>query len=419
MNINNLYAYEIFDSRGLPTVECCIELANGRKVYASAPSGASVGKAEALELRDGDINRLMGKGVLNAIAYINHTIAPKFIYKSINALAMDSILMDLDHHPQKITIGANTTLAVSMALFKAQAVAENLELYQIIQRVSGTSMVKMPTPMFNVINGGAHANNNLHVQEYMIIPELDMTNEDSAKIYVEQLHAGVMFYQQLKKDLHDTNQSTNVGDEGGFAPNLPSDKAGLELLVTTAKKLPNFIYNFALDVAASEIYNEKNQTYDLLLEKNLSASDLASMYKAWCEEFPIISIEDGMAETDIVGWKLLTEKIGNTIQLVGDDVFVTNPMKIRKGVLQKTANAVLIKPNQIGTVSQTLAAIDACKNNNFNVVISHRSGETNDTFICDLAVGTASQYIKAGAPARGERIAKYNRLLDINRILYS
>ncbi len=420
MQITNLYAYEIFDSRGLPTIECCIELANGRKVYASTPSGASVGKAEALELRDGDSNRLMGKGVLNAIDYINNTIAPKFIYQDINALAMDSILMDLDHHPQKTTIGANTTLAVSMALFKAQAAAENLELYQILQRVSGTPMLKMPIPMFNVINGGAHANNNLSVQEYMVVPNIEnAANMSAADVYPQALHAGVMFYQQLKKILNDSGQSTNVGDEGGFAPNLEDDKAGLKLLEQTAQNLPNYTYNFALDVAASEIYDESSNTYNLTKEKNLSAQDLITIYHAWCKQFPIISIEDGMAETDIQGWQLITQQLGSAIQLVGDDLFVTSPMKIRKGILQKTANAVLIKPNQIGTVSQTLAAIDVCKNKNLNIVISHRSGETNDTFICDLAVGTACNYIKAGAPARGERIAKYNRLLEINRILYA
>lgn len=411
MNITNLYAYEIFDSRGIPTIECCIQLANGHKVYASAPSGASVGKAEALELRDQDAHRLMGKGLLNAINYINTIIAPKFLYQPINALAMDTILMELDQHPQKITIGANTTIAVSMALFKAQAVSEQLELYQVIQRVSGTSMVKMPTPMFNVINGGAHANNNLHVQEYMIIPQADD--------YVEQLHAGVIFYQTLKKELDTSGNSTNVGDEGGFAPNFASDKDALQLLEKIAKSLPEHTYKFGIDVAASEIYNASKQTYDLLIEKNLTAQDLTNIYTKWTEEYPLISIEDGMAEEDIQGWQILTHKIGENIQLVGDDLFVTNPMKIRKGILQKTANAVLIKPNQIGTVSQTLAAIDVCKNKNLKTVISHRSGETNDTFICDLAVGTASSYIKAGAPCRGERIAKYNRLLDIHRILYS
>ncbi len=419
MQITNLYAYEIFDSRGLPTIKCCIELANGHKVHASVPSGASVGKAEALELRDGDADRLMGKGVLNAINYINTVIAPKFIFQEINALAMDSVLMDLDHHPQKTTIGANTTLAVSMALFKAQATSENLELYQIIQRYSGTPMVKMPIPMFNVINGGAHANNNLQVQEYMVVPNIpNVLNSSAADIYVQALHAGIMFYQTLKKYLQDSGQSTNVGDEGGFAPNLSNDVAGLELLVETAKNLPDYNYSFALDVAASEIYDESAGTYDLVEEKNLSAQKLSNIYQTWCKDFPIISIEDGMAENDIEGWKFLTQQLGNTIQLVGDDLFVTNPMKIRKGVLQKTGNAVLIKPNQIGTVSQTLAAIDVCKNKNLNVVISHRSGETNDTFICDLAVGTACKYIKSGAPARGERIEKYNRLLEINRILY-
>lgn len=411
MKITNLYAYEIFDSRGLPTIECNIHLANGRQVTSCMPSGASVGSAEALELRDGDAHRLMGKGVLNAIAYINNSIAPQFIGQDINALAMDSILMDLDTHPQKTTVGANTILAVSMALFKAQAAAEGLELYQIIQRVSGTSMVKMPVPMFNVINGGAHANNNLQVQEFMVISQADD--------YVEQMHDGVMFYQTLKKHLDAHHQSTNVGDEGGFAPNFTSDKAALELLATIAHLLPKSSYKFALDVAASEIYDQATTSYNLLIEKNLSAEQLIEIYQAWSQEFPIISIEDGMAEHDINGWKLLTEKLGSSLQLVGDDLFVTNPMKIRKGVLQKTGNAVLIKPNQIGTVSQTLAAIDTCKRNGLKIIISHRSGETNDTFICDLAVGTAADYIKAGAPARGERIAKYNRLLDINRMLYS
>jgi enolase len=329
---------------------------------------------------------------------------------------MDSMLMDLDHHPQKITIGANTTLAVSMALFKAQAAAEHLELYQILQRVSGTAQAKMPTPLFNVINGGAHANNNLHVQEYMIVPQAD--DLDISKNYPEQLHAGIVLYQTLKQQLHDSGQSTNVGDEGGFAPNFVDDAAPLQLLTDIAQQLPQYSYKFALDVAASEIFNEKTQSYDLLQEKNLSAQQLTDVYQEWCQKFDIISIEDGMSQTDILGWKILTAQLGHAVQLVGDDIFVTSPMKIRKGVLQKTANAVLIKPNQIGTVSQTLAAIDACKNNNLKIVISHRSGETNDTFIADLAVGTACDYIKAGAPARGERIAKYNRLLALNTMLY-
>ncbi len=411
MKITNLYAYEIFDSRGIPTVECCIQLENGIKVYGTAPSGASVGKAEALELRDANTQRLMGKGVLQSIKNIHEIIAPKFLYQPINALAMDSILMDLDHHPQKTSLGANTTISVSIALFKAQAASENLELYQVLQRYSGTSMVKMPIPMFNMINGGAHANNKLEIQEFMVVPQ-----EQS---FQENLHAGVIFYQKLKEFLHKNHESTNVGDEGGFAPNFHNDKEPLILLKTIMQQIPEFQYSFALDVAASEIYDESTQSYNLLVEKNLSSQALTQIYANWCQEFPIMSIEDGIAETDIAGWQYMTKKLGESLQIVGDDLFVTSPMKIRKGVLQKTANAVLIKPNQIGTVSQTLAAIDACKNNNLKTIISHRSGETHDTFICDLAVATAADYIKAGAPARGERIAKYNRLLDIYRMLYA
>lgn len=409
MNITNLYAYEIFDSRGLPTIECCIHLANGKKVIASAPSGASVGKQEALELRDNDPTRFAGKGVLKAIAIINDTIAPQFINQPINALAMDSIVMDLDNHPQKTTIGANTTIAVSMALFKAQAAAENIELYELLQRVSGTPELKMPIPMFNVINGGAHANNNLAIQEYMVVPATDS--------YEKAFHAGVTFYQHLKKLINSKGLSTNVGDEGGFAPNFKHDIAALHLIMEAIKEVSEFHYNIALDVAASQIYDETTHTYHLQQEKNLSAEELIAIYESLCKEYPIISIEDGLDENDITGWQNLTVALGRKIKLIGDDIFVTNPMKIRKGVLQKIGNGVLIKPNQIGTVSQTLAAIDACKNKNLTVVISHRSGETNDSFIADLAVGIAADYIKAGAPCRGERLAKYNRLLEIDKIL--
>ena len=412
MNITNLYAYEIFDSRGLPTIECSIHLANGKKVYASAPSGASVGKQEALELRDNDPARFAGKGVLHAIAIINDTIAPKFIGQPINALAMDSILMDLDTHPQKITIGANTTIAVSMALFKAQAASENIELFELLQRVSGTAQAKMPIPMFNVINGGAHANNNLAIQEYMVVP--------AAETYTQALNAGVTLYQYLKKLIDKNGLSTGVGDEGGFAPNFKHDIAALHLLMDAmreVKEINQYDFNIALDVAASQLYDETTKTYHLQQEKNLSSSDLIAVYESLCKEYPIVSIEDGLDEDDVIGWQELTVALGEKIKLVGDDIFVTNPMKIRKGVLQKIANAVLIKPNQVGTVSQTLAAIDVCKNKNLTIVISHRSGETNDSFIADLAVGVAAEYIKAGAPCRGERLAKYNRLLEIDRMI--
>lgn len=409
MNITNLYAYEIFDSRGLPTVECCIYLENGKKVTASAPSGASVGKQEALELRDNDHTRFAGKGVLQAVAIINDTIAPKFIGQPINALAMDSILMDLDTHPQKISIGANTSIAVSMALFKAQAAAENIELFQLIQRISGTAKATMPIPMFNMINGGAHANNNLAIQEYMIVP--------STENYMQSLHAGITFYQHLKKLMHEKHLSTNVGDEGGFAPNLKHDIAALHILMDVIKEIPETTFNMALDVAASQIYDETTHTYKLQQEKSLSSQELIAIYESLCKQYPIISIEDGLDENDIIGWQNLTIALGSKIKLVGDDIFVTNPMKIRKGILQKIGNAVLIKPNQIGTVSQTLAAVDVCKNKNLTIVVSHRSGETNDSFIADFAVGIAADFIKAGAPCRGERLSKYNRLLEIERII--
>lgn len=417
MKISQLFAYEIFDSRGLPTIECCIELENGKKVIASVPSGASVGLAEALEKRDGDIKRFDGKGVLQACATINKIISPECIGKSINALAMDSFLIDLDVDSQKKTIGANTTLAVSMALFKAQAAAEDIELYQLIQRVSGTAHLKIPTPFFNIINGGAHANNNLYVQEYMIVPQAH--DQDVSKNYPNQLYAAVNFYQTLKTYFDQTGQSTNVGDEGGFAPDFNDDRKPLELLKNLTYHIPNFSYKFALDVAASELYDSSTGLYHFMGKANVSSDKLVEIYAEWLRDFPICSIEDGMSEDDIVGWKLLTEKFANSIDLIGDDLFVTSPMKIRKGVLQKTGNGALIKPNQIGTVSQTLAAIDAAKNHNFKVMISHRSGETNDTFIADLAVGVAADYIKSGAICRGERVAKYNRLLEINRLLYS
>jgi len=409
MNITNLYAYEIFDSRGLPTIECCIHLANGKKVYASAPSGASVGKAEALELRDNDSTRFFGKGVLTAVGIINNTIAPKLIGQPINALAMDSFLMDLDQHPQKTTIGANTTIAVSMALFKAQAASENIELYELIQRISGTTQLKLPIPMFNVINGGAHANNNLSIQEYMVVPTIQN--------YEDALRAGVTFYQHLKELINKQGLSTSVGDEGGFAPNFKHDIAALHLIMEVIKIIPEFTYNIALDIAASQIYDEATHTYHLQQEKNLTSQELIAVYESLCKDFPIISIEDGLDENDITGWQSLTIALGDKIKLIGDDVFVTSPAKIRKGVLQKIGNGVLIKPNQIGTVSQTLAAIDVCKNKKLTIVVSHRSGETNDSFIADLAVGVAADYIKSGAPCRGERLSKYNRLLEINSIL--
>lgn len=409
MKIKKVQAYEIFNSRGLPTIECEIVLENNKSITASVPSGASTGSKEVHELRDGD-SRLFGQGVQKAINFINETVAPKLVDQPINALAMDSILMDLDTSPLKETVGGNTTLAVSIAIFKAQAASEDIELFQFLQSISGTEQAKMPTPLFNVINGGAHANNNVDVQEFMIIPE-----EGSFK---KNMEAGVTFFHYLKKILDNQNQLTTVGDEGGFAPMMLNVESVFELFKKTLSTISNFSYKIGIDVAATELYDKKTNTYQWEQE-TVTAEQLTTIYADLIKKYPITLIEDGLSEYDEDGWKQMTAELGGQISLVGDDIFTTNPMRIRKGVLRKISNAVLIKPNQIGTVSQTLAAIDICKHKNLDFVISHRSGETNDTFISDLAVGTAARYIKAGAPSRGERVAKYNRLLAIERILES
>jgi len=407
MKIKQLTAYEIFNSRGLPTIECEIVLENNKRVQASVPSGASTGSQEVLERCDGD-SRLFGKGVQKAVDYINEEIAPLFINKEINALAMDSKLMDLDTTPLKEKIGGNTTLAVSIALFKAQAASEDIELFQLIQSISGTKTAQMPIPLFNVINGGAHANNSIEVQEFMIIPQ-----ESSFK---KNMESGVTFFHFLKKILDNQKQLTTVGDEGGFAPMLTNIDSVLDLFQKTIALLPSFSYKIGMDVAATELYDKKTNTYQWD-QQTLTAEELIHIYADLIKRYPIILIEDGLAEYDESGWQKMTLELGSKISIVGDDIFTTSPMRIRKGILRKISNAVLIKPNQIGTVSQTLAAIDICKHKNLKFVISHRSGETNDTFISDLAVGTAADYIKAGAPSRGERIAKYNRLLAIERIV--
>lgn len=407
MKIKKLEAYEIFNSRGLPTIECAIVLENDKKITASVPAGASTGSKEALELRDGD-ERIFGKGVQKAIDYINNTIAPLLVGEEINALAMDSKIMDLDTTPLKEKVGGNTTLAVSMAIFKAQAASENIELFQLIQSISGTEKAKMPTPLFNVINGGAHANNNIEVQEFMVIPE--------EKTFKKNMESGVTFFHYLKRILDNQKQLTTVGDEGGFAPMMPDTKSVLELFKKTFSTISTFSYKIGIDVAATELYDKKTNTYQWNQE-TVTAEQLIEIYSELINLYPISLIEDGLSEYDENGWKKMTESLKDKISIVGDDIFTTSPMRIRRGVLRKISNAVLIKPNQIGTVSQTLAAIDICKHKNLEFVISHRSGETNDTFISDLAVGTAADFIKAGAPSRGERVAKYNRLLAIERVL--
>jgi enolase len=407
MIITRLQAREIFDSRGTPTIECELTLEEGQMVTSSVPSGASVGKHEAFELRDGG-KRLFGKGVNKAVENIEQVIAPAIIGKDLNPPELDQILITLDGTPNKKNLGANAMLAVSMAIYKAQALLENAELYELLAWIYGHEMVSLPMPMFNLINGGAHADNNLRIQEFMIVPL-------GAPSYREALEAGMQFSHALHEELKKAGKVTAVGDEGGFACQFIDEIDALnwlmEVLVKFDKKGTQ-MYGIALDVAASQLYDPKTKTYTWGEDKATS-QDLIEFYLKLIEHFPIYSIEDGLAEDDWEGWSALTQALGEKIQLVGDDLFTTNIKRIVKGIELGAGNAVVIKPNQIGTITETLQTIQFCKEQKLNVIISHRSGETNDTFIADLAVATAAGQIKAGGCSRGERIAKYNRLLTI------
>ncbi len=418
MKIKKIEAREILDSRGFPTVECSVLLENNQITKASVPSGASVGKYEAVELRDGDAKRYFGKGVLKAIENIEKKIAPVIVGKEANFQEIDKIIIDLDGTSNKANLGANSTLAVSMAVCRAQALSERIALYELINEVCcGGGKILLPDVMFNILNGGVHADNTLSFQEFMIMP----VGQNS---FAEKLQMAVVVYQNLKKLLKQAGYSTNVGDEGGFAPKFGQDteigeKKALEFLIK-AVELSGFDVGkdvvFCLDVAASQFYDEENKVYTLG-NKKLGSDEMILLYDELLSTYPIYSIEDGLDEQDWDGWKSMTEKIGARVQLVGDDIFVTNSELIKKGTENHVANAALIKPNQIGTVTQTLEAIKLCKDSNYKTVVSHRSGETMDTFISDLVVGTAAGQFKAGAPARGERVAKYNRLLEIEGML--
>jgi len=415
VNIQSIKACEIIDSRGWPTVNCAVALASGVTGQASVPSGASVGKHEAIELRDGDKNRYAGKGVLQAVAKINDVIASALCGTPADVANCDKKMCELDGTSNKSKLGANAILAVSMAVARAQARAEGLQLFQLIQRLANQKQKRMPLAMFNIINGGVHASNNLSFQEFMIVPKV-------GDCFADQLQAAVVIYNELKKQLSVAGLATGVGDEGGFAPCFGDEKqpeeAALDFLVAATEAagfVPGKDIYFALDVAASELYDEKKNIY-VVSGTEMPAVQLIAFYKTLCKNYPIVSIEDGLAQDDWTGWQALTKGFGDTVQLVGDDIFVTNAARIQQGIEKKVANAVLIKPNQIGTVSETLEAIALCQQNNRNVVVSHRSGETNDNFIADLAVGVGAEYLKAGAPARGERVAKYNRLLAIENM---
>jgi len=399
---------QVFDSRGNPTVEAEVFLNNKIKASAIVPSGASTGAFEAHELRDGNKNYFLGKSVLNAVKNIN-TIINKNLKRidSSNQKKIDQILLDLDGTENKEKLGANSLLAVSLAVSKAEAISKKKELYQHIGK-----KYLLPIPLMNIINGGAHADNNLRIQEFMIRP-------DSAKNFMDAIEKSFLVIQNLKKILQSKNLSTNVGDEGGFAPLINSNEEALDLIVQAIEKSklkPGLDINICLDVAANELINKSGE-YSLNSAEFISVDESIVYYKDLVSKYPIKSIEDPFGEDDWSAWSRLTKEIGKTVQIVGDDLFVTNVKRLKKGIEEKSANSILIKVNQIGTLTETLDVIELAKKNNFSTIISHRSGDTEDTFIADLAVATRSTQIKTGSLARSERVSKYNRLLRIEEQL--
>jgi len=407
-SIVDVVAREILDSRGNPTVEADVLLESGVMGRAAVPSGASTGSREAIELRDGDRSRYGAKGVLKAVEFVNTEISEAIVGLDATEQAfVDRTLIDLDGTENKARLGANAILAVSMATAKAAAEESGLPLYRYF---GGSGAMRMPVPMMNVVNGGAHANNNLDFQELMIVPV-------GQQSFREALRCGAEVFQSLKRLVDSKGMSTSVGDEGGFAPDLPSHAAAIELVLEAIGKAG---YNagqdvvLALDCAASEFFKDGRYTLE---DKNLNSNDLIAYLAELVGRYPIVSIEDGMAEGDWDGWKALTAKLGKKIQLVGDDLFVTNPEILREGVRRGAANAILIKVNQIGTLTETFAAIELAKRSGYGTVISHRSGETEDTTIADIAVGTNALQIKTGSLSRSDRVAKYNQLLRIEEDL--
>lgn len=407
--IDEVYADEVLDSRGNPTVRATVVLSDGSSANAIVPSGASTGKREALELRDGD-KRYMGKGVLKAIENVNVEIADELIgLDPFNQAYIDNVLKVLDGTQNYGRLGANAVLGVSMAVARACANSLEMPLYRYL---GGSNALTLPVPMFNIINGGSHADNNVDFQEYLVTPLHFDTFEEALRSCVEVYHS-------LKKIIASMGESTSLGDEGGFAPNLKSNEEPLKLImeaITAAGYKPGIDIAIALDPASSEFAVEGG--YRLESEnRTLSSAELVDYYADLCDKYPIVSIEDGLSEDDWDGWKLLTEKLGNKIQLVGDDLFVTNKKILSEGIEKGIANSILIKLNQIGTVSETMQTIRLAQRNNYTCVVSHRSGESEDAFIADFAVALNSGQIKTGSTARGERTAKYNRLLEIEREL--
>ena len=416
LQIEKVYAMEVLDSRGNPTVQVEVE-AKGVVGTAIVPSGASTGSFEALELRDNDKNRYLGKGVKKAVDNVNKIIAVQL--KGMNVFEqnkIDKMLLQLDGTDNKEKLGANAMLGVSLAVAKLAANYLNIPLYRYL---GGINAKTMPTPMMNILNGGKHAGNNVNMQEFMIVPI-------GAKDFTECMEMGVKVYHTLKRVLKESKMNTAVGDEGGFAPNLKDDEEAIKLIIKAIEEAgykPGQEISLALDVAASEMYQEaikikKEGKYYFWKTDNIKTTDeMIEYYEELIEKYPIISIEDGLAEEDWIGWKKLNEKIGKKVQIVGDDLFVTNTTRLKKGITENAANCILVKPNQIGTLTETLDAIEVAKKNGYKTIISHRSGETEDTTIADIAVAVNAGQIKTGAPCRSERVAKYNRLLKIENEL--
>jgi enolase len=411
MKITSLKGREIFDSRGMPTVACDIILDHSYKVSASVPSGKSTGVFEAHELRDGG-DRLYGKGVTQAVENIDNIIAPMFIGKKPSAISMDLKMIDKDGTKNKSHLGSNALLAVSMAMYRAQSFDEGIELFELIAHVMSHDTVTLPFPMFNIINGGAHADNDLSIQEFMVVP-VGLSTFRSA------LEAGFIIYQELKSYLQERNIPTPVADEGGFAIGFNNTTDTLDILMHVINKVSEkcgISSVIALDVAANSFYDEDADIYTLDGKKYTSI-DLINYYGELCNTYPIYSIEDGLHEKDTQGWIDMTEILSDNVRIVGDDLFVTNMERISEGAEQSQAHASIIKPNQIGTITETLQAIKLCKEAGLSTIVSHRSGDTCDSFIADLAVGAHAGHIKSGGLARSERLSKYNRLLDIEDYL--
>ena len=408
--IKNVFAREILDSRGTPTVEVDITLSSGVIGRAAVPSGASTGAHEALELRDKDPKRYLGKGVQKAVENVKKLIGPHILNQKAetfeNVKHVDKMMLDLDGTENKAKLGANAMLGVSLALSKAIAIDQKQHLFQFL---SQSHKMQLPVPLMNVLNGGAHANNGVDVQEFMIVPKCGA--------FSESLRAGSEIFHTLKKILDEKGFSVAVGDEGGFAPKLKRNEDAMEFLMMAIEKAGYKAGSnvfLALDVAATELYKDGKYTWE---GKSLTSQELAGIYEDWAKKYPLISVEDGLSEDDWSGWINMTAQLGSKMQLVGDDLFVTNPKRLERGIKEKAANALLVKVNQIGTLSETLEAVKLAQKNNYNTIMSHRSGETEDATIADLSVAFGSQQIKTGSLCRGERTAKYNQLLRIEERL--